>query len=595
MNTDLEDQEDELLALHSILGLEEFVRNESNPAGEIRVSVELPADFTVSLTEGEVVRRYEISFLPPLLLTFELPENYPSSSPPSFTLACSWLTDTQLSALGAQLTDLYQATGGAVVLFSWVQFLREDALRFLDISTHLELPSDEHSPQRYSQDSHNPALSETKNNQDIPKSGSTDVQSCNGSDHPAPSLEVQHPIVILPDGQNPPTLDGSSTDSQAVSKVSRSGLNSGSTNDSNQTAQASDAEEADQTLQTSELKANVQKDLSSTGGESKLPPLSESDQIHQGSSGGQEAAPLPVHPGESFQNKEQTASGPSLTPSQTLLSQLLIYDAAQKQKAFATTVLDCGVCFVGWLGSECVQLPVCGHIFCKACLAEFCKLQITEGNVRGVTCPQADCTGSPTPAQVKSLVGEELFSRYDRLLLQSTLDLMSDVVYCPRRSCGSAVIQEKSSTAAMCSVCGFAFCVTCRKTYHGTDDCQTKKKIENNLQQGKAQLPQSQEGMKALWDDYAGGSKQRRLLLQSRYGRGVLEDSLEDSLSTHWMEFNSKYCPHCFCRIQKNRGCNVMTCSQCKQRFCWVCLARLPTDVGTHFAESPSCLLEHRT
>ncbi len=49
----MEEQEDELLALHSILGSEEFVREEAKPAGEIRVSVELPADFTVALTEGK--------------------------------------------------------------------------------------------------------------------------------------------------------------------------------------------------------------------------------------------------------------------------------------------------------------------------------------------------------------------------------------------------------------------------------------------------------------------------------------------------------------------------------------------------------------
>lgn len=53
MNADMEEQEDELLALQSIFDSEEFVRKESNPAGEIRVSVELPADFSVSLTEGK--------------------------------------------------------------------------------------------------------------------------------------------------------------------------------------------------------------------------------------------------------------------------------------------------------------------------------------------------------------------------------------------------------------------------------------------------------------------------------------------------------------------------------------------------------------
>ncbi|XP_041791844.1 E3 ubiquitin-protein ligase RNF14-like [Chelmon rostratus] len=495
MSADTQEQEDELLALHSIFGSEEFVRDESRAAGEIRVSAELPANFTVALKEGETLRQYEMSFLPPLLLTFELPEDYPSSSPPSFSLTCTWLTHAQLSLLGDQLTDLYQATGGAVVLFTWAQFLKEDALRFLHIHTLLELPSVEHS--------------------------------------------TQDPLHDL--------------SSAAVAQADQSG----------------------------------QEDFLHEGSVSC--PL---DQSVQG------AASLPIHPREPSPNGDQTLSGLSLTPSQALLSQLLIYDADQQQKQFATMVFDCGVCFMSCLGSDCVQLSDCGHIFCQVCLGQFCKLQITEGNVRGVTCPQADCTATPTPAQVKSLVEEELFSRYDRLLLQNTLDCMADVVYCPRLSCGSAVIQEKSSNAAMCSVCGFAFCVACRKTYHGPD-CQAngnmKKHTEDDAEQTKADLPQSQAGLKALWDDYATGNKQRRHVLESKYGHNVLQFTMEEYLSEDWIVFNCKHCPHCYTRIQKNKGCNMMTCSRCGQLFCWACLARLsPLDACEHFQDSPCSLSRYR-
>lgn len=546
MNADKEEQEDELLALHSIFGLEEFVRDESKSAGEIRVSVELPADFTVVLKQGETLRQYEISYLPPLLLIFELPKDYPSSSPPSFSLTCSWLTHTQLSALAAQLTDLYQSTGGAVVLFSWVQFLKEDALRFLEITTILELPSDEDSTQYYSQDTLNAALREPKNNQYTPESGPSDKQSCNVSDPckpdlSEPSLEDEHPIVILTDGQNPSTSDWTSTDSQGDVA-----LDSCKTDQNNSTSHHSQV------------------------------PLDQS---------GQGAASLPIHPRESPQNEDHTLSGLSLTPSQILLSQLLIYDAAQHRKVFATTMFDCGVCFIGQLGSECVQLPECGHIFCQTCLAQFCKLQIKEGDVQGVTCPQADCNATPTPAQVKSLVGEELFSRYDRLLLQKTLDCMADVTYCPRRSCGSPVIQEKSSTAAMCSVCSFAFCVTCRQTYHGANDCHkkmnTNKPTEEDSQQAEINLPQSQEGLEALWEDYASGSKQRKRLLESRYGRKKFQGSVLEHLSEQWIAINTKNCPHCFCRIQKDGGCNMMTCSRCGRYFCWT------SEAVNHFAAVP--------
>ncbi|XP_036972008.1 E3 ubiquitin-protein ligase RNF14-like isoform X2 [Acanthopagrus latus] len=529
MGADIQEQEDELLALHSIFGSDEFLRDESKFAGELRVCVELPSAFTVALKEGETLSQYEISFLPPLLLTFGLPEDYPSSSPPSFTLTCSWLTHSQLSALSAQLTDLFKATRGAVVLFSWVQFLKEDALRFLDINTLLELPSGDSSTQNCSQDSLDVALSKPKNNKHTPTTAPADTQS----------------------------LDLSAL-----------------------------ALEAEQTLQTSEIKAGCQDDQPKQTSQEDF--LNEGSVLLPSSSSGppdeskQGAAALPREPP---QNGDQTLSGFSLTPSQALLSQILIYDAAQQQKQFAATVFDCGVCFQGFLGLDCVQLPECGHIFCRACLSHFCKLQIREGSVQGVTCPEADCEAAPTPAQVKSLVGEELFSRYDRLLLQKTLDCMPDVVYCPRHSCGSPVIWDRSGTAAMCTVCAFAFCVICKKTYHGTEACQGKKKIvtENDAQQPTAGLPQSEEGLKALWDDYTSGSKQRKKLLESRYGRKTLLGGVVDCLSEGWVAINSKNCPCCFSRIQKDGGCNVMMCSRCGRMFCWSCLTKLSSHGDGHF------------
>lgn len=333
-----------------------------------------------------------------------------------------------------------------MVLFTWVQFLKEDALRFLGIHTLLRLPADEQRTQSCSQDSLHASLPEPKNSHQTP--GPTDKQSWNAPDRcgpatSAPFLEVEPPIEILADSQNPSTSDWSSTDAPAVSckahqskstsnhsEVNHNDPNSRMNtdyqktfNDSNPMSQTSDGREAEQTLQSSGFKPDYPDDLSPAEGQSKPLPFSQSDQVGQedffkesvsaslllpsSSSGpmdGSEhgAASLTIDERASPQNEDQTISGLSPAPSQTLLSQILIHDAAQQQKQFDSTVFECGVCFAGYLGSDCVQLPECGHIFCQACLVQFCKLQITEGNVRGVTCPQAECTATPTPAQVQS-------------------------------------------------------------------------------------------------------------------------------------------------------------------------------------------------
>ncbi|KAJ0037212.1 hypothetical protein NL108_018658 [Boleophthalmus pectinirostris] len=167
----------------------------------------------------------------------------------------------------------------------------------------------------------------------------------------------------------------------------------------------------------------------------------------------------------------------------------------RKRRRFFKEQFECGVCFESWLGSECVQIIECGHVFCRRCLADFCKFQIQngKGKVTDVTCAQTDCKATPTPAQVRSLVGEELFSRYDRLLLQSTLESMPDVVYCPRPSCASPVLSD-SNSMAQCSVCSFAFCVLCNKTYHGSEPCYTPTPEDERQQRPHddyAQIPKT--------------------------------------------------------------------------------------------------------
>lgn len=249
-----------------------------------------------------------------------------------------------------------------MVLFTWIQFVKEDALKFLDIHTFLELPSDKHTTQNYSQQSLQAALSEPRNNRYTSESGPSDNQSLNVS---APSLDVENPTVSLADGQDPLTSGSSSKDSKGAvasepckARRNNSASHHSSQNDPNSRPNADDQETFNASEQTPREETEAEGD--------------------------------------------QTQSFLSLTQSQILLSQLLINDAAQKEKQFATTVFDCGVCFLSLLGSDCVQLPECSHIFCRTCFGHFCELQIKEGNVLAVTCLQADCTATPTPAQVQS-------------------------------------------------------------------------------------------------------------------------------------------------------------------------------------------------
>ena len=60
---------------------------------------------------------------------------------------------------------------------------------------------------------------------------------------------------------------------------------------------------------------------------------------------------------------------------------------------------------------------------------------------------------------------------------------------------------------------------------------------------------------------------------QAREWEGVLRVARAEAASrdASWLSRNTKACPGCGSRIQKNGGCNHMVCSLCRRHFCWVC------------------------
>ena len=51
-----------------------------------------------------------------------------------------------------------------------------------------------------------------------------------------------------------------------------------------------------------------------------------------------------------------------------------------------------------------------------------------------------------------------------------------------------------------------------------------------------------------------------------------MEKACAESENVKWIAANTKKCPGCHKAIEKNQGCNHMTCLQCRHEFCWVCM-----------------------
>ncbi|OCT88548.1 E3 ubiquitin-protein ligase RNF14 [Xenopus laevis] len=439
---DKEEQEDELLALTSIYTEDEFKRSETAPGGEICVCLDLPPNFNVAIkgdsASNEFMGSFEgiISFLPLIILNFELPPGYPSTKPPAFKLSCKWLSPSQLAQLCQRLDELWEEYAGGVVLFAWMQFLKEKTLEYLNINSPYEIP--------------------------VCGFGSQSIKNSEISD----------------------------------------------------TCSATGPSQAE------------------------------------------------IWENRAIQDVESVSA---------LIECILDFNEAQQKKCFDSKSYMCNICFSEKLGSECTNFKNCEHVYCNECLKDYFTVQIQDGQVQALNCPEQKCPSVATPAQVKVLVGEELFSRYDRLLLQSSLDLMADVLYCPRLSCQTPVMLEPGGKMGICSSCKYAFCTLCKLAYHAVAYCNI-----------------TPEKLLLVREEYVEADEAGKRLLERRYGKNLIIQAVELK-STEWVETNTKRCPSCGVNIEKSSGCFMMLCTKCRRYFCWGCLAVLSSKVlYNHYCDPSS-------
>ncbi|GFS32170.1 e3 ubiquitin-protein ligase RNF14 [Nephila pilipes] len=261
-----------------------------------------------------------------------------------------------------------------------------------------------------------------------------------------------------------------------------------------------------------------------------------------------------------------------LSHGRILIQQLKDYNEFKKEDNFKNSSHICEICYATKEGSEFVTFKACKHFFCRECIKSFFEVQIREGNVNSLYCPDGDCKTQADGSVVKQVVEKELFEKYDKMLLSRSLEDMTDVTFCPRKACLCPVLLDIGGRIGSCPACNFVFCPFCNMAYHGIAPCVFKE--EQKL---------------TLFEEYTKGSKATKVELEKRYGKRLLKTLVEETLSEGWKDVHSKNCPHCKASIQKEEGCNKMTCFKCGSYFCWMCGARLKhSDPYEHFRNADS-------
>ncbi|KXH51866.1 IBR domain-containing protein [Colletotrichum simmondsii] len=222
-------------------------------------------------------------------------------------------------------------------------------------------------------------------------------------------------------------------------------------------------------------------------------------------------------------NKERLIEDYMDAPNKVLEAAGLGSNVAGPPKLEAIPGFMCDICCEDEEGLQTFSLK-CGHRYCVDCYRQYLTQKIREeGEAARIQCPAEGCGRIIDSKSLDLLVAADLNSRYHELLNRTYVEDKEILKWCPAPDCPNAV------------------------------ECAIKKKDLDRI----VPTPAPCELVKR-W----------------------LKKCADDSETANWISANTKECPKCNSTIEKNGGCNHMTCRKCKHEFCWMCMG-LWSEHGT--------------
>lgn len=193
---------------------------------------------------------------------------------------------------------------------------------------------------------------------------------------------------------------------------------------------------------------------------------------------------------------------------------------------------NCTICLDDKQPRELTALQ-CGHTYCKTCLTENINVAIRDNNTTTLLCPNTQCHANNgrrhklNEHDIRSITNN---NRTVNAILEIARRewFTANTKQCPTPNCNYVFMNEQNIAQEIrCPQCRQEYCASCLIEHEEDMTCE-----------------------QALGErDHATGA---------------------------WINNNTKQCPRCHTNIEKNGGCNHITCTRqaCRHEFCWVCLNR---------------------
>ena len=181
----------------------------------------------------------------------------------------------------------------------------------------------------------------------------------------------------------------------------------------------------------------------------------------------------------------------------------------------------------------------CGHAFCANCWKDHIENKVLVGQA-DIRCQQAKCNAIILLKDVEKFCGKEIAESFHNYLIDNQISMNPHLKRCVNPRCQNLLTIDSVGYCMVASCpCGAKMCWRCGEVSHAPCSCENKEKWLN------------------IADD--------------------------DKIAAKWMHENTKLCPKCKSRIEKNGGCNHMTCWKCHYEFCWICGHEWASHGGSYY------------
>merc|ERR1719228_2287667 len=163
---------------------------------------------------------------------------------------------------------------------------------------------------------------------------------------------------------------------------------------------------------------------------------------------------------------------------------------------------------------------------CKDCFGNYLNFKQSLGKPM-LRCPGMNCRSFLDKKKVKAAM-PNAFAEYKTAMMRFSLKRVENYRTCPNADCAAGIVLDACCTAEQvtCTACDTSFCPQCNDVPHEGMTCEELQRKRHAERWGEAK-------------DY--------------------------------MKNETKQCPYCLVWIEKNGGCDHMTCHHCRGEFCWLC------------------------